>query len=130
MACEHLRWQNVPREQLNPLLARQVVSGKKAMLARFYLRKGCVVPSHSHESEQLSYILEGALRFRLESQKNPEGQKEAEAAEELVVRAGEVLVIPSHLVHSAVALEDTVALDIFSPIRQDWLDGSDAYLRK
>lgn len=122
MACEHLRWEKVPREQLNRLLARQVVSGKKAMVARVYLEKGCVVPPHSHESEQLSYILEGALQFRVEDQG-------AGGAREIVVRAGEVLLIPSFVVHGAVALEDTVDLDIFSPIRQDWLDGTDAYLR-
>ncbi len=117
MSCEHLQWQNVRRERLNPLLERQVVSGEKAMVARVYLQKGCVVPPHSHISEQVTYILEGALKFQLAGQ------------EDVVVRAGEVLVIPSNVVHSAVALEDTVDLDIFSPIREDWLNGTDAYLR-
>ncbi len=122
MPCEHLAWEKVRREQMNPLLARQVVTGKRAMMAQVYLEKGCVVPSHSHESEQLSYVVEGALQFRVED-------REGGGAREVVVRAGEVLVIPSWVVHSAVALEDTVDLDIFSPIRQDWLDGTDAYLR-
>ena len=122
MKCEHLHWQQVPREQLNPLLARQVVSGKKAMVARVYLQKGAIVPAHSHESEQLSYVLEGALRFQITN-------SETSQVEEIVVNAGEVLVIPSQVVHGAVALEDTIDLDIFSPIRQDWLDGTDTYLR-
>jgi len=122
MPCEHLAWEKVLREQLNPLLARQLVNGKKAMLAQVHLKKGCVVPSHSHESEQLSYVVEGALQFLVED-------RDGGGAREVVVRAGEVLVIPSWVVHSAVALEDTLDLDIFSPIRQDWLDGTDAYLR-
>ena len=102
---------------MNPLLARQVVTGEKAMVARVYLKKGCVVPAHSHVSEQVTYILEGALKFEIPGQ------------DDIVVRAGEVLVIPSNVVHSAIALEDTVDLDIFSPIREDWLNGTDQYLR-
>ncbi len=120
--CEHLSWQTVPREQLNPLLARQVVSGKRAMIAQVYLKKGAIVPAHSHESEQLSYVIEGAMQFQVQ-------QQGSQRFVEIVVRAGEILVIPSHVVHSAVALEDTVDLDVFSPIREDWLNGTDAYLR-
>ncbi len=120
--CQHLCWEKVVREQLNPLLDRQVVTGKKAMVARVFLRKGAVVPPHSHESEQLSYILEGALRFQIKDSISGD-------TEEFVVRAGEVLVIPSQVVHGAVAVEDTLDLDIFSPIRQDWLNGTDSYLR-
>src|SRR5262245_2795720 len=108
-ACRLVPFEEMAREQLNPLLARQVVSGAKAMLSRVYLKKGCVVPPHSHESEQLSYIVEGALLFRIG----------ADQREEITVHAGEVLVIPSNVVHSAVALEDTLDMDIFSPIRQD-----------
>ncbi len=115
------QWDQVRREQLNPLLARQVISGEKAMMARVFLQKDCVVPPHSHESEQLSYVVEGALLFKLEL---PDGTRE------VLVSAGEVLVIPSAVVHTAIAAEDTLDIDIFSPIRHDWLDGTDQYLRK
>ncbi len=113
------RWEDMPREKLNDLLERRLVTGERTMLAHVYLKKGCVVPKHSHENEQLTYVLEGALHFWL-----GEDQKE-----EVVVRAGEVLVIPSNLPHKALALEDTLDVDIFTPPRQDWLDGTDAYLR-
>jgi quercetin dioxygenase-like cupin family protein len=89
------------------------------MLAHVYLKKGCIVPFHSHDNEQISYILEGALRFWIGEQ----------GEDELVLRAGEVLVIPSKVRHKAEALEDTVDVDIFTPPRRDWLDGSDDYLR-
>ncbi len=110
-------WDTVKREQLNPKFWRRLVTGEKAMLAQIFLGKGFVVPTHQHESEQISYIVNGALKFNLEGK-------------EIVVRSGEVLVIPSNVPHSAEALEDTLDFDIFSPIRQDWLDGTDAYLRK
>ena len=113
------RWDDMPRETLNPLLDRRLVTGERLMLAHVYLKKGCVVPRHSHENEQLTYVLEGALHFWL-------GEDESE---EVVVRAGEVLTIPSNLPHKAVALEDTLDVDIFSPPREDWLAGTDAYLR-
>jgi quercetin dioxygenase-like cupin family protein len=113
------RWEDIPREKLNDLLDRRLVTGERIMLAHVYLKRGCVVPKHSHENEQLTYILQGALQFWL-----GEEQKE-----EVVVRAGEVLVIPSNLPHKALALEDTLDVDIFCPPRQDWLDKTDAYLR-
>ena len=96
---------------------RQLVSGERSMLARIILREGCIVPLHSHENEQITYVLEGALKFLIQDQ-------------EITVRAGEVLVIPSQVPHSAVAIEDTVDLDIFCPPRADWISGTDAYLRK
>jgi quercetin dioxygenase-like cupin family protein len=99
------------------LLERQFVSGEKGMLARLILRTGCVVPLHSHENEQITYILEGALKFSLPNT-------------EIIVRAGEILVIPANVPHSAEALEDTVDLDLFCPPRADWITGTDAYLRK
>jgi quercetin dioxygenase-like cupin family protein len=108
----------IPVEKLNPLLDRQFVHGKGGMLARLLLRKGCIVPEHSHENEQITYILEGALKFVLGGE------------ETVVVRSGELLVIPPNLKHSAEALEDTLDLDVFTPPRADWIDGSDAYLRK
>jgi quercetin dioxygenase-like cupin family protein len=122
MSWEKHTWNQVPREELNPLLARQVVSGQRAMTVKIFLKKDCVVPQHSHESEQISYLLEGALRFCLEGPQAGEWR-------EVEVRAGEVVVIPSNLAHSVLALEDSVALDVFSPIREDWLRGDDAYLR-
>jgi quercetin dioxygenase-like cupin family protein len=113
------RWDDIPREKLNDLLERRLVTGERIMLAHVYLKKGCVVPRHFHENEQMSYVLEGSLRFFL-------GEDEKE---ELVLRAGEVLTLPSNLPHKAEALEDTLSVDVFCPPRQDWLDGSDAYLR-
>ena len=114
------RWDDMPRERVTDQLERRLITGERMMLAHVYLQKGCVVPRHSHDNEQLTYILEGALRFWL-------GE---DGAEEVVVRAGEVLHIPSNLPHRAEALEDTLDVDIFSPPRQDWLDKSDAYLRR
>jgi quercetin dioxygenase-like cupin family protein len=114
---QHIRLADMPKEQLNPLLDRQFVAGEKSMLARLRLLKGCLVPLHSHENEQITYILEGALKFSLQGK-------------EIIVRAGEILVIPSNLPHSAEALEDTVDLDVFCPPRADWISGTDAYLRK
>ena len=115
----HYRWDEVPREALNPDLGRRLIAAERMMLAQVYLDQGCVVPKHSHENEQLTYILEGTLRFWL-------GDDEAEIVD---VGAGEVLHIPSHLPHKAEALERTLDVDVFSPPREDWLDGSDAYLR-
>jgi len=114
------RWEDLPKEKLNDLLDRRLVTGERIMLAHVYLKKGCVVPRHSHENEQLTYVLEGALHFWL----GENGEREQ------VVRAGEVLVIPSNLPHKAEALEDTLDVDVFAPPRQDWLDGTDAYLRQ
>ena len=113
---KHIAWKDVEVEQLNPLLDRQMVTGQNLMLARVLLKKGCVVPEHSHENEQVSYILEGALKFWIESN-------------EVVVHAGEVLCVPAHMPHKAEAVEDTVDLDVFYPPRQDWISKNDAYLR-
>jgi len=114
---EHFTWDTVKKEVMNPKLWRKVISGEKAMVAQVSIAKGGVVPTHHHEGEQISYIVEGALKFELEGK-------------EIVVRKGEVLLIPSNVPHSAVALEDTLDFDIFSPIRIDWLTGKDDYLRK
>jgi len=113
------RWEDVPLEQLNPAIGRRMIVGTDTMIAHIYLQKGGIVPKHSHHNEQITYVLAGALRFLLGEAQD----------EEVVVRAGEVLTIPPHLPHSAEALEDTLDVDIFNPPRQDWLDGSDAYLR-
>jgi len=113
----HIRLDELGMETVNPLMDRQLISGERSMLARIILRKGAVVPEHSHENEQITYLLEGVLKFVVQG-------------EEILLRAGEVLVIPSNVPHSAVVLEDAVDVDIFSPPRADWLNGTDAYLRK
>jgi quercetin dioxygenase-like cupin family protein len=115
----HYRWEDMAKEALSPLIERRLVTGERLMLAHVYLAKGAIVPRHAHDNEQLTYILEGTLRFWL-------GDDEAEVVD---VAAGEVLHIPSNLAHKAEALEDTLDVDVFAPPRQDWLDGTDAYLR-
>jgi quercetin dioxygenase-like cupin family protein len=114
---EHFSWENVKKEVLNDKLARKVISGEKITMAQIFLAKDAVVPLHHHEQEQFSSVMTGALRFELEGK-------------EMVLRAGEVLLIPSNVPHRVVALEDSMALDVFSPIRSDWLTGNDAYLRR
>ena len=110
----------MPKEKLSDSLSRRLVTADRMMLAHVYLDKGCVVPRHSHDNEQLTYILEGALHFWI-------GEN---GEDEVTVRAGEVLVIPSNVPHMAEALEDTLDVDVFSPPRQDWLDKTDDYLRE
>jgi quercetin dioxygenase-like cupin family protein len=116
----HHRWDDMPVDQLSDTIGRRLITGKDMMLAHVYLKKGAIVPRHQHINEQITYILEGALRFHV-------GEGEGK---EVIVRAGEVLCIPSNVPHMAEALEDTLDVDVFSPPRQDWLDGSDAYLRQ
>ncbi len=116
----HYRWDDLKAEPLKGGITRRIITGDRMMIAHVYLKKGDDVPQHSHENEQLTYILSGALKFWIGS----------DGREELVVRAGEVLVIPSHVPHRALALEDTLDVDVFCPPRQDWLSGTDAYLRK
>lgn len=116
MPLKHSRWSEIEVEQLKPDLGRQLVVGHELMLARVLLKKGCIVPEHSHVNEQLTYILEGTLRFWIDGKV-------------IDVKAGEVLCIPSNMPHKAEALEDTVDLDVFYPPRQDWLNKTDAYLR-
>jgi quercetin dioxygenase-like cupin family protein len=114
------RWDQIQREELHDKLSRRLITGDQVMLAHVYLRKGCVVPKHSHVNEQFTYILEGALRFLIGD----------DGAEEIVVRAGEVLHLPGNVPHAADALEDTLDVDVFYPPREDWLKKTDAYLRK
>jgi quercetin dioxygenase-like cupin family protein len=119
------RWDDLPIEALNSHIGRQFVVGTETMLARIFLRAGGVVPRHRHVNEQVTYVLEGALQFRLwEDPEDLEG-----AGRQVVVRAGEVLCIPPNVPHEALALEDTVDLDVFTPPRRDWIEGTDAYLR-
>ena len=112
----HIPWSSVEVEALNPLLGRHFVVGQNVMLARVLLKKGCLVPEHSHHNEQITYVLEGALKFGIDGK-------------EIVVNAGEVLTIPPNMPHWAEALADTVDLDIFNPPRADWIAKTDAYLR-
>jgi quercetin dioxygenase-like cupin family protein len=114
------RWDDMPKEQVNAGLSRRLVTGDRMMLAHVYLNKGCIVPRHQHENEQITYVVTGALHFWI-------GEDESE---EITIRAGEVLHLPSLVWHKAEALEDTLDVDIFSPPRQDWLDKTDSYLRK
>ena len=116
----HYRWDAMPREQVSPMLDRKLITGERMMLAHVYLKKGCIVPRHQHENEQLTYILEGGLRFWI-------GEDERQVVD---VRAGEVLHIPSNVWHKAEAMEDTLDVDIFSPPREDWINKTDAYLRR
>jgi quercetin dioxygenase-like cupin family protein len=115
------RWSDVPLEEVAEGIQRRVITGERMMIARIYLEKGSIVPFHFHENEQVTYVLEGALRFWL---------GEGQVRQEVVVRAGEVLVIPSNLPHEVEALEDTMDVDVFNPPRQDWLDGTDSYFRR
>ena len=110
------RWDEIPEETLNPLLTRKLITGNRIMISQLVLKKGCVVPPHKHENEQVTYILRGALKFEVNGN-------------DIILRQGDVLHIPSNVVHAAIALEDTLDLDVFSPPRQDWLDGTDDYLR-
>ncbi len=114
------RWDDIPRERVTDEIDRKLITGDRIMLAHVFLKQGSVVPMHSHENEQLTYLLGGALKFWIGN----------EDAEPIVVREGEVLHIPSNVPHKAEALEDTFDVDIFSPPRQDWLDGTDSYFHR
>ena len=114
------RWEDMGKERVTELIDRRIIVSERMMLAHVYLKRGSIVPRHAHENEQITYVLEGALRFWI-------GENEDQ---ELVVRSGEVLVIPSNVPHKAEALEDTLDVDIFNPPRQDWLDGTDTYFHR
>jgi unsaturated pyranuronate lyase len=113
---QHLIWNSIPIDEMSPVLGRQLVVGQNIMLARVLLKKGCIVPEHSHPNEQLTYIAEGALRFWIDGKV-------------IVVNAGECLTIPPNMPHKAEALEDTVDFDVFNPPRADWMNKSDTYLK-
>ena len=115
-ALKYIPWNQVEREKLNDLIDREMVVGEKIMMARVIMKKGAHVPKHYHPNEQVTYSLEGALKFAIDGR-------------EIVVHAGEVLCIPANMPHEAWALEDTLDLDVFTPPREDWLNKSDAYLR-
>jgi len=111
------RWDEMPHERVTDQITRKVISGEREMMATVYLKQGAIVPEHKHESEQMTYILEGALKFDIDGRT-------------ITLRAGDVLCIPSWVAHKAEALEETVELDVFSPIRQDWIDKTDDYFRR
>ena len=110
------RWDEIALEKVTEVISRKIVTGEKGMLTQIYLKRGAVVPMHKHEAEQLTYVLQGSIRFLV-------------GGEDVTVREGEVLLIPSWIEHQAEALDDTLTLDIFSPIRHDWLNGTDDYFR-
>jgi unsaturated pyranuronate lyase len=111
MAAPLHRWDEIALEKITEMVSRKIVTGDREMLAQTYLKRGALVPLHSHASEQMTYVLQGALRFLVEG-------------EEVIVREGEVIHIPSGVPHQAEALEDTFELDVFSPVREDWIDSS------
>jgi len=111
------RWNDITEEQINPLIARRFITAERLTLARFELKRGSVVPQHAHENEQVSYIVNGALKFIVDGR-------------DVVVRAGEVLQIPPNVPHAAEAIEDTLAIDVFTPVRQDWVDRTDTYFQR
>ena len=114
--AKYIPWNTVERETLNPLIDREMLTGQNLMLARVIMKKGAHVPLHHHHNEQVTYIMEGALKFDIDGK-------------EIVVKAGEVLCIPSNMPHEAWAIEDTIDLDVFNPPREDWLNKTDDYLR-
>ena len=113
----HHRWSDIPAEHINPTISRQFISGERVTVARFELKRGGVVPRHSHENEQVSYIVSGALKFVMDDR-------------EIVVRGGELIQIPPNVPHAAEVVEDCVAIDVFSPVRQDWIDKTDTYFKR
>ena len=113
----HHRWVDVPSEQINETVARRFINGDSVTIGRFEVKKGGVVPAHSHVNEQVSIVLEGLIRFRIDGV-------------DTIVKAGEVMQIPGNAVHEVEALEDTLVVDVFSPIRQDWIDKTDSYFKR
>lgn len=114
MGATHHRWSEVPVEAITPSISRRFITGERVTVANFELKKGGIVPRHAHANEQVSCVLSGALRFTLEGR-------------QVVVRAGEAIQIPGHVEHEVEVLDDTVVIDVFSPIRQDWIERTDAY---
>jgi quercetin dioxygenase-like cupin family protein len=102
------RWDEIALEKITEMISQKIVAGEREMLAQIYMKRGALVPMHTHDSEQMTYVLQGALKYRV-------------GDDEIIVREGEVLHIPSHVPHQAEALDDTLELDVFSPVRADWL---------
>jgi quercetin dioxygenase-like cupin family protein len=110
----HHRWAEVPAEQINPSISRQFITADRITVARFELKRGGIVPTHAHENEQVSFVISGALKFIIDGR-------------EIIVTSGELLQIPGHVPHRVDVLEDTLVVDVFSPVRQDWIDKTDTY---
>jgi quercetin dioxygenase-like cupin family protein len=106
------RWDEIALEKITEMISRKIVPGERLLLAHVYLKRGALVPVHRHDSEQVTYVLEGALRVHVDG-------------EEVTVREGEVIRIPGGTLHQAEALDDTLELDVFSPPRADWLGTDD-----
>jgi quercetin dioxygenase-like cupin family protein len=113
----HYRWADVPNEQITSTIARRFITGDSVTVGRFELKQGGLVPSHAHANEQISIVLSGALRFTIDGQ-------------ETIVREGEVMQIPGNAAHHVEVLEDTLVVDVFSPVRQDWIDKTDTYFKR
>jgi quercetin dioxygenase-like cupin family protein len=113
----HHRWTDVTNEQITDSVARRFITGDSVTVGRFELKKGGVVPTHAHGNEQISMVMSGALVFRIDGR-------------ETVVKAGELMQIPANVPHEVEVLEDAVAIDVFSPVRQDWIDKTDSYFRR
>ncbi|MDR7517973.1 MAG: cupin domain-containing protein [Armatimonadota bacterium] len=114
---QHRVLASMPAEAVNPKMTRRMLWGERLMAALLEFKAGAVVPVHQHEHEQLTYCISGTMRFTIDGR-------------DLVVRGGEVVLIPGHVPHGAEMLDDVVEMDVFSPPRQDWISGADAYLRK
>src|SRR3954470_6416407 len=119
-SAKHYAWADIAEEKVTDTISRKLITGDGMMIAHVYLKKDALVPQHSHHNEQITYIISGALHFFIG----------ADRGQEVIVRAGEVLHIPSSVPHEARALEDTLDVDVFSPPRQDWLDGTDSYFHR
>ena len=113
----HHRWSDVAGEQINPSILRRFITADRVTIGRFELKSGGVVPLHAHENEQVSVVISGALKFRIDDR-------------EIVVRGGEVMQIPGNVAHEVEVLEDTLVVDVFSPVRQDWIDKTDTYFQR
>jgi quercetin dioxygenase-like cupin family protein len=113
----HHRWVDVPNEQINDTVARRFITGDSVTIGRFELKKGGVVPSHAHVNEQISMVMSGVVRFRIDGR-------------DTVVKAGELIQIPANVPHEIEVLEDALAIDVFSPVRQDWIDKTDSYFKR
>jgi quercetin dioxygenase-like cupin family protein len=111
------RWSEITAEQINPSITRQYITGDRVTIARFELKKGGVVPRHAHENEQVSMVLSGALLFRIDGR-------------EVTIRPGDVMQIPGNVAHEVEVIEDALVIDVFSPVRQDWIDKTDNYFRR
>jgi quercetin dioxygenase-like cupin family protein len=113
----HHRWNDIAAEAITPAIARRYITGERVTVARFELKRGGIVPLHAHDNEQVSIVIDGALRFRIDGR-------------EIVVRGGEVMQIPPNVPHEVEVIEDTLVFDVFSPLRQDWIDKTDSYFRR